>query len=123
MEEIFGIEIKTLMLVLLGVFIAIMATIILMAIRNPVLLKLGLRNIPRRPAQTALIVIGSMLSAVIISAAFGTGDSIHYSIRSAAIEGLGNIDEVITLSAGSESFGSPVPPYFPVTRFQRLKNF
>ncbi len=122
MEEIFGIEIKTLMLVLLGVFIAIMATIILMAIRNPVLLKLGLRNIPRRPAQTALIVIGSMLSAVIISAAFGTGDSIHYSIRSAAIEGLGNIDEVITLSAGSESFGSPVPPYFPVTRFQRLKN-
>lgn len=122
MEEIFGIEIKTLMFVLLGVFIAIMLSIIFTAIRNPVLLKLGLRNIPRRPAQTALIVIGSMLSAVIIAAAFGTGDSIHHSIRNVAIDGLGNIDEVITLSDSSESFGSPVPAYFPMARFQELKN-
>ena len=112
MEEIFGIELKTLMLVLLVVFAAIMASIIFMAIRNPVLVKLGLRNIPRRPAQTALIIIGSMLSAVIIAAAFGTGDSIHYSIKNAAIEGLGNIDEVITLSDGSETFGSQFPRTF-----------
>jgi len=122
MEEIFGIEIKTLMFVLLGVFIAIMVSIIFTAIRNPVLLKLGLRNIPRRPAQTGLIIIGSMLSAVIIAAAFGTGDSIHHSIRNVAIDGLGNIDEVITLSDGSESFGSPVPAYFSMARFQGLKN-
>lgn len=122
MEEIFGIELKTLMLVLLVVFAAIMASIIFMAIRNPVLVKLGLRNIPRRPAQTALIIIGSMLSAVIIAAAFGTGDSIHYSIKNAAIEGLGNIDEVITLSDGSETFGSPVSPYFSMARFQELEN-
>ena len=33
-----------------------------LAIRHPILFKLGLRNIPRRPAQSLLIVIGLMLS-------------------------------------------------------------
>ena len=35
--------------------------------RNPVLFKLGLRNIPRRRAQTVLIIIGLMLSTAIIT--------------------------------------------------------
>jgi hypothetical protein len=35
-------------------------------LRNPVLVKIGLRNIPRRPAQSLLIVIGLTLSTIII---------------------------------------------------------
>ena len=42
--------------------------------------KLGVRNIPRRRAQTTLIVLGLMLSTVIISAAFTTGDTVDRSV-------------------------------------------
>ena len=42
--------------------------------------RMGLRNIPRRGAQTALVVVGLMLSTLIITAAFTTGDTIDYSI-------------------------------------------
>ena len=36
-----------------------------------------------------------MLSAVITSAAFGTGDTISYSVRQEAVKVLGPIDEII----------------------------
>ena len=79
-------------LTLLIVLTAITAS----ALRNRVFLKLALRNIPRRPAQTALIVIGLMLSTMIITASLGVGDTITNSIRSfVVIDGLGHTDETI----------------------------
>ena len=96
MQELFGVSMNLLMVIMLAIFVVIMGTVIVMAWRNRVMLKLGLRNIPRRRGQTILIVVGSMLSAVIIAAAFGTGDTISFSIRSATIDGLGTIDEVLT---------------------------
>jgi len=69
-------------LVLLGLFIAVVTLVGVMAWRNRIMLKLGLRNIPKRPAQTALIILGLMLSTVIITSAFGNGDTIAYTIRS-----------------------------------------
>ena len=56
---------------------------------------MGVRNIPRRRAQTTLIVIGLMLSTVIISAAFTTGDTVDRSITSEVYELLGSLDEVV----------------------------
>ena len=41
---------------------------------------IGVRNIPRRRAQTVLIIIGLMLSTLIITAAFSIGDTVNYSI-------------------------------------------
>ena len=81
MEELFGLSMNILMYVLLAIFTVILLVIAAMAIRNPILLKLGLRNIPRRRAQTILIIVGSMLSAVLVTTAFGTGDTISFSIR------------------------------------------
>jgi ABC-type lipoprotein release transport system permease subunit len=79
-------------LTLVVVFTAITAS----ALRNRVFLKLALRNIPRRPAQTALIVVGLMLSTMIIAASLGVGDTITNSIRSfVVVDGLGHTDEVI----------------------------
>ena len=54
---------------------------VLLASRNRILVKLALRNIPRRKAQTALIIVGLMLSTTIIMAALAIGDSINGGIR------------------------------------------
>ena len=80
---------------LLGVVSAIILFLLLLAWRNPVLFKLGLRNIPRRPAQSILIVIGLTLSTVIIVASFATGDTLNYSVQRQAVAAYGDIDEII----------------------------
>ena len=118
MQELFGVSMNLLMVIMLAIFVVIMGTVIVMAWRNRVMLKLGLRNIPRRRGQTILIVVGSMLSAVIIAAAFGTGDTISFSIRSATIDGLGTIDEVLTPTRASDKFG---PVYMPQSEFDNLQ--
>ena len=108
----------TLMAVLLAIFLGIMVLVAFLAWRHRIMLRLGLRNIPRRPAQTALIVVGSMLSAVIITASFATGDTISSSIRNASIEGLGAVDEILSPARGAEDFG---PVYVDTSRFHRLQ--
>ena len=107
--------------VLLATFLGTMALIGVLALRNRIMLKLGLRNIPRRRAQTILIIIGIMLSSVITAAAFGTGDTINFSIRHEAVEALGPIDEVIVRARVTvdDSFGSQ--SYFPMDRFLDLR--
>ncbi len=95
MEELFGVPMSVLMFVLLGIFLGALLVVVVMALRNTVMLKLGIRPISRRPGMTALIIIGVMLSTIIISAAFGTADTLTYSIRDVAINGLRNIDEII----------------------------
>ena len=42
---------------------------------QPVLLKLGVRNVSRRAGAAALIVVGLMLGTTIIAAALVTGDT------------------------------------------------
>ena len=53
----------------------------LLAVRNRVLLKLGVRNVGRRRARSALIVVGLMLGTTIIAAALATGDTMSHTIR------------------------------------------
>ena len=121
MEELFGLSMNIIMGVLLSMFVMAMAAIAALAFRNRVMLKLGLRNIPRRKGQTVLIVIGVMLSTLIVSAALGTGDTISFSIRNSALEGLGPIDEVIVYSrAGTDDrFGSS--SYITYERFEEMR--
>ncbi len=107
MNELFGISMTTLMYVLLGIALASMAALGALAFRNRIMLKMGLRPIPRRPGQTILIIVGVMLSTVIMAAAFGTGDTLSFSIRNQAVEGLQQIDETIAPTRVGEggSFG------------------
>ena len=121
MDELFGVSMNRIMGVLLVIFLVTMVIIVIMAWRNRVMLKLGLRNIPRRRAQTVLIIIGIMLSSVITAAAFGTGDTITHSIRKNAVEALGNIDEIVVSNraASDDSFGTN--PYIPYERFRQLR--
>lgn len=67
----------------------------LLWLRNPVLVKLGVRNIPRRPTQSVLIVVGLALSTIIIVSALSTGDTLTYSLRRQAVAAYGEIDEIL----------------------------
>ena len=64
MDEIFGLSMTTIMVVLLVLLAICLATVGWVALRQRVVFKMGVRNIPRRKTQTALIIIGSMLSTV-----------------------------------------------------------
>ncbi|MGH9200559.1 MAG: ABC transporter permease, partial [Vicinamibacterales bacterium] len=77
---------------LLAVSLLIVAYV---AIRNRIFFQMGLRNIPRRTAQTVLIVVGLMLSTLIISAAFATGDTVDHSISKQAFTLGGHVDETV----------------------------
>ena len=121
MEKLFGVPLPTLMFILSGIFVATMLVVIAMAVRNPVMLKLGIRPISRRPGMTALIIIGVMLSTIIISAAFGTADTLSYSIRDIGINGLGTIDEIVISARAQEGdqFGQS---FISMERFEELRS-
>ena len=95
MNELFGVSMTLIMFVLLAILCVSLATVGLVALRNPIMFKLGVRNIPRRRAQTILIVLGLMLSTVIISAAFTTGDTVDRSVTAQVYSILGSVDETI----------------------------
>ena len=122
MEELFGLSMNWIMAGLLALLAPSLLLVSFMAWRNPVILKLGLRNIPRRKAQTALIIVGVMISTLIMAAAFGTGDTINFSIRSQAIDALGPIDEIVVSARTSseDRFGSN--PYFSYARFLEVES-
>jgi len=102
LEKLFGIPINS-MLVYLLIALGIGAVIIAVAaLRNPVLFKMGIRNITRRPAQTTLILLGLMLTTLLFSAALATGDTMNYSIKKSAMDILGPIDEVVQARAIAE---------------------
>jgi hypothetical protein len=105
MEKLFGLEMATIAGALSGMLVFVLISLALLAWRRPVFFKLGLRPIPRRKAQSTLIVLGLMLATLIITAAFITGDTLSYSIRSVAIEGLGEIDELIQVRVASGADG------------------
>ena len=121
MEEIFGLSMNIVMAVLLGTFIFVIGAVVISAALNRIVAKMGLRNIPRRKAQTVLIIVGVMLSTLIISAALGTGDTISFSIRHSTLEALGPIDEIIVSARATadDNFGSS--SYITYERFKQIQ--
>ena len=91
MEKVFGLELSLIFLVVTSLSIGATVAILILGITNKVLVKMGVRNIPRRPAQSALIVLGLMLSTTIIGASLGIGDTISHSIRKVALDSLGMV--------------------------------
>ncbi|MBI21122.1 MAG: hypothetical protein CL780_02615, partial [Chloroflexi bacterium] len=92
MEKLFGIEMNHLAISLASLMVIISLFTLLLVLRNRVLLKMALRNIPRRKSQTILIVVGLMLSTTIIMSALSIGDSINSAIRIGAFRALGETD-------------------------------
>src|SRR5689334_23393313 len=82
-------------IVLVFILAAALAAVGVLALRDRVFLRLGVRNVRRRPGRSALIVVGLMLGTAIIAAALATGDTISHTIRSSAVTALGQTDEVV----------------------------
>jgi putative ABC transport system permease protein len=102
MNELFGIPMETLLVVLAALTAMAAGSLGLLAFRNRVLLKLGVRNVGRRRARSALIVVGLMLGTAIIAAALATGDTMNHTIRSTAVRALGETDEVVSARGAVE---------------------
>lgn len=102
MTKLFGIPVGTLAVVLSLALIVVLAVVAGLALRNRPLVRLGVRNVRRRPARSALIIVGSMLGTALIAAALATGDSMSQTIRSSATAALGRSDEVIAARGSSE---------------------
>jgi putative ABC transport system permease protein len=125
MSKLFGIPVGGLAAALVIILAVVLAAVAALALRNRVFLRLGVRNVRRRRARSALIVVGLMLGTAIITAALATGDTMSHTIRSAAVSALGQTDEVVaakgvgtSLSTGSDSTGAR---YFPASYATRIK--
>ncbi len=95
MDDLFGLSMNYIMVGLLAALAVASASIAYVVLRSRIMFRMGLRNMPRRIGQTVLIVIGLMLSTLIISAAFTTGDTVDYSLSNTSFTLLGHVDEVI----------------------------
>ncbi|MDA1174729.1 MAG: hypothetical protein O2826_09465, partial [Chloroflexi bacterium] len=95
MESLFGIPMNQLSGGLTVFFLLGTAIIAFLAMRNRVMFKMAIRNIPRRRAQSALIVVGLMLATLLFSASFATGDTIAHSFRLEILSVVGKVDEEI----------------------------
>jgi putative ABC transport system permease protein len=63
----------------------------------PLLRRLATRNTRRRPVEALLVIGGSLLGTAIITGSLIVGDTINRSIRAAAYDQLGPIDEIVSV--------------------------
>ncbi|MEA3076868.1 MAG: putative transport system permease protein [Actinomycetota bacterium] len=68
---------------------------VVLAARRPVLRRLAVRNVARRPRETALILLGALLGTAIITGSAIVGDTLGASIRRSAFTQLGPVDESV----------------------------
>ena len=113
MSTLFGIPTTNLLVGLLGVFGLVLLFLIVSALRNRVAFRLAVRNIPRRPGQTTLILLGLMLATLLFSASFSTGDTMTHSLRLQAVRDLGEVDLIVQAEQG-DALGRPA--YFDEQR-------
>src|SRR3954463_1995996 len=125
MERLFGVQLTTLAVVLVVVLVVAAATLGLLAVRNRIFFKLGVRNLTRRRGRSAIIVLGLMLATAIIAAALSTGDTMASTIRSTVFRTLGNTDEVVGVrrsDTGGAMYAEAVQaPYFPASTFPAVE--
>jgi putative ABC transport system permease protein len=93
---------SALVVVLPGLLAVLLVITLVIALRQRVLLRMSWRYAVRRKGRTGLIIVGLMLGTAIITAALSTGDTMTYTIRSQVLNGLGDIDEVISSQEESD---------------------
>ena len=96
MISYFGIPSSTVAAWIAAVVGTVLLALLLLGAVNRVLLKMALRNIPRRRAQTVLILFGLMLATLIITASLAVGDTLSYSLQAIQMRQIGGIDEAVT---------------------------
>ena len=118
METLFGLQMQYLAAGLAATLLILILAIGMIAIRNRFLIKLSLRNIPRRRTQSILIIVGLMLASTIVAASLAIGDTMTASIRNAVLDGIGDID--ITIS--KPVFGELGDPTISAEEVEEIAN-
>jgi putative ABC transport system permease protein len=87
-----------------SLFIALLvaAPFLFILARRPILRRLAVRNAVRRPREALLVILGSLLGAAIITGSAVVGDTMDASIRQAARQHLGPIDELVVARNAGE---------------------
>jgi putative ABC transport system permease protein len=114
MNNVFGLSMTTIMIVVLIIMGLCLLTSVFIAWRNPVIFRMALRNLPRRKAQTVLVMIGLMLSTLIIAASLTTGDTLDYSIKRTTYIGLGEVDQTIAFVGDTGDEGDTSVSNIPI---------
>jgi len=99
MARLFGIPIELLALGATLASGALVAALLAATLRRPVLARLALRNLPRRPGSALLVVAGLALGTAIVASALFTGDTMTLSVRALVADSLGRVDEVVLQTA------------------------
>ncbi len=127
MKDIFGVSMTHIMIAMVVLLAIALSTVVWVFLRQRIFFMIGVRNIPRRRAQTTLIILGLMLSTLIISSALGTGDTVDHSITNIAYTTLGHVDELVQVKATTDTSmhmgdaGLFAPGAVPVAGYQDLK--
>ena len=79
----------------LTLLLGCLATAAWLAVARPVLRRLALRQVVRRPGEAIIVVLGSLLGTALIVASLAVGDSLDRSVRQTAYDVLGPIDETV----------------------------
>jgi putative ABC transport system permease protein len=101
--SIFGIPPLTIAEWMTAAVVVVLVGLGLLALVNRILLRMALRNIPRRRAQTVLILFGLMLATLIITASLAVGDTSAYSLQAIQLKQIGGIDEAVTRLSNTSS--------------------
>ncbi|MEO9254168.1 MAG: FtsX-like permease family protein [Tepidiformaceae bacterium] len=120
MNELFGLSMTYIAAGCVAVTLLIFLIVGFLAWRNPIMFKNGLRNIPRRKSQTVLIIVGLMLSTVIITAAFGTGDTMTHSVTNEVYGILGPVDEIIEWDTAAHP-AAPDQQVIPMAKVREIE--
>jgi putative ABC transport system permease protein len=99
-------ELTVPLLVICGGFGAVLLVVLL---RAPVLRRLALRQVVRRPTEAALVVLGSVLGTAIIVGSLVVGDTLGFSVRQVAYSTLGPVDERVVST--SQQYGEWVEAF------------
>jgi putative ABC transport system permease protein len=123
--RLFGIPMGILAVVLVAALAVALTAVAVVAVRNRVFLRLGVRNAERRPGRSALIVVGLMLGTAIIAAALATGDTMTQTIRTSAVSSLGQTDELVSARGATatmaQSGAATGVRYFPEADFAAVR--
>jgi putative ABC transport system permease protein len=86
---------------LLGVVVALLLLVALLAVKNKTMFKVGVRNLARRPKNAAIVIAALLISTAIISGSLVASDSLNYAVVRATYDALGNVDEIVTMNGQS----------------------
>lgn len=67
-----------------------------LSLNNPLLWRMGVRNIVRHRAQTLIMLSGLLLSSIFLTVSFGLPDSLSHSLAADRLLKVGDVDESVT---------------------------